>query len=126
MLTCARLWGVTWWCSHDVDRALLDFPELEYGLGLLRTDGSVKPVGAAVSRAVAAARSTPPSVAPRPTALALDADPNGRGRAASAPGGAYFEAWMRLAAEGHRPAVVLASRVSDQAYLAERGITTVL
>jgi hypothetical protein len=126
VLTCARVWGVTWWCSHDVDRALLDFPELEYGLGLLRTDGSVKPVGAAVSRAVAAARSAPPEPVPRPTALALDADPDGRGRAASAPGGAYFEAWMRLTAEGHRPAVVLASRVGDRDYLGGRGITTIL
>ncbi|KJY28650.1 hypothetical protein VR44_24895, partial [Streptomyces katrae] len=34
-LDCPGLWGVTWWCSHDVSRELADFPELEYGLGLL-------------------------------------------------------------------------------------------
>ncbi len=125
VLTCDRLWGVTWWCSHDVDRALLDFPELEYGLGLLRTDNSVKPIGTAVSRAIAAARAQPPAPVPRETALVLDADLDGRGRAASAPGGGFFEAWMRRAADGERLAMVLASRAADPDHLATRGITTV-
>src|SRR5699024_9000106 len=38
-------WGVTWWCSHDVDRSLADFPDLEYSLGLFDADGNVKPIG---------------------------------------------------------------------------------
>ena len=120
VLSCVRLWGVTWWCSHDVDRRLLDYPELEYGLGLLTTDNTVKPVGAALARAVAG---TPPAAAPRPTALVLD-DAGGSARSASAPGGAYFEAWMRLAADRAATAVVLASRADDPARLAARGITT--
>ncbi|MFB9819658.1 glycoside hydrolase 5 family protein, partial [Arthrobacter ramosus] len=40
-----NLWGVTWWCSHDVSRSLADFPELEYTLGLVDQDGAVKPIG---------------------------------------------------------------------------------
>jgi hypothetical protein len=126
VLTCDRLWGVTWWCSHDVDRSLLDFPELEYGLGLLRTDNSVKPIGTAVGRAVAEAKASPPLPVPRTTALVLDAEPGGHGRAASAPGGSYFEAWMRAAARGERPAVVLAARATDRDHLAVRGITGVV
>jgi hypothetical protein len=125
VLTCDRLWGVTWWCSHDVDRALLDFPDLEYGLGLLRTDNTVKPIGTAVARAVAAARAEPPAAVPRPTGLVLDADTQGRGRSASAPGGSFFEAWMRRAADGDRIAVVLASHAADPEHLAVRDITTV-
>jgi hypothetical protein len=126
VLTCAGLWGVTWWCSHDVDRRLVDFPALEYGLGLLRTDNSVKELGAAVARTVAAARTAPPTAVARTTALVLDGDGAGRGRAATAPGGAFFEAWMRLAAAGQRPAVVLAARAADPAYLAARGVTAVV
>src|SRR5690625_6397727 len=36
---CTNLWGVTWWCSHDVDRSLADFPPLEYSLGLIDAEG---------------------------------------------------------------------------------------
>ncbi|MGH8879286.1 MAG: glycoside hydrolase 5 family protein, partial [Stackebrandtia sp.] len=32
--TNPALWGVTWWCSHDLDRRMLDFPDHEYDLGL--------------------------------------------------------------------------------------------
>lgn len=47
-----NLWGVTWWCSHDVSRELADFPELEHSLGLMGSDGQIKPQGEAF-RAVA-------------------------------------------------------------------------
>lgn len=52
----ARPWGVTWWCSHDLDRSLAGFDELEYDLGLLTVDNEVKPVGAAIAAAIAAYR----------------------------------------------------------------------
>ena len=110
MLTCPGLWGVTWWCSHDLDERLLDFPELEYTLGLLRTDNTVKPIGAAVRGTVAAAPTT--AVPQRTTALVLDADGGGRGRSAAAPGGPFFAAWMARAAAGERPAIVLGNPVA--------------
>src|SRR5690606_4218801 len=40
-----NLWGITWWCSHDVSRALSDYPELEYSLGLIENGGAAKPIG---------------------------------------------------------------------------------
>ena len=110
VLTCPGVWGVTWWCSHDLDERLLDFPELEYTLGLLRTDNTVKPIGAAVRGTVAAAPTT--AVPQRTTALVLDADGGGRGRSAAAPGGPFFEAWMARAAAGERPAIVLGNPVA--------------
>ncbi|GAA2393399.1 cellulase family glycosylhydrolase [Nonomuraea africana] len=97
-LTCENVWGFTWWCSHDVDRRLKDFPELEYTLGLLANDGSAKPLAAAYAE-IAAAEHTPVQ---RDTALAFDGT-----RSSAAPGGAFFEKWMRAAAEGGRPAIVL-------------------
>ncbi len=48
------------------------------------------------------------------------------GRSVCAPGGAFFEAWASLTAQGVRPAVVLAERAADPAHLAARGITEVL
>jgi hypothetical protein len=117
---CAGLWGVTWWCSHDVDRSLADFPELEYTLGLFDSSGRPKPIAQALAETVA----EPPSVRPRDTALVLDCTP--ATRSVSGPTGAYFEAWMRLRTEGARPAVVLAERAQDTEYLAGRGIKEVV
>ncbi len=125
-LDCPDLWGVTWWCSHDVDPSLADFPELEYSLGLLTNDGEIKPVGAAVARIAEEVRAgwSPPE--PRRTALVLDLPESAGKRSTCAPGGPFFEAYMRLAAEGARPAVVLAELAADDTYLAARAITEVI
>ncbi|GHC32987.1 glycoside hydrolase 5 family protein [Streptomyces cinnamoneus] len=130
VLDCPDVWGVTWWCSHDVDRALADFPELEYGLGLFTNDRRIKPAGEVMSRLVREWREerVHRAPAPRRLALVLDAgDPDGAPRrAVCAPGGAFFEAWMGVASDGGRPAVVLAQRAGDARYLAARGITEVV
>ncbi|MEU1157735.1 glycosyl hydrolase, partial [Streptomyces sp. NPDC005918] len=123
-LDCQDVWGVTWWCSHDVSRDLADFPELEYSLGLLTNDGQVKPAGAAIARIAEEWRGRAYAPATRTTALVVDDAP--ARRSACAPGGAVFEAFARLVADGVRPTVVLASRVADAAYLAARGITEVV
>ncbi|MGW4164620.1 glycoside hydrolase 5 family protein [Streptomyces sp. NPDC004788] len=122
-LDCPGLWGITWWCSHDVDRSLADFPELEYSLGLLTNDRRVKPAGRAFADAVAEARTAGAPAPPRSTALVVDLPEEVTKRSSCGPGGPHFEAFMRLAADGARPAVVLASRADDPAYLAARGIT---
>jgi hypothetical protein len=124
VLDCPDVWGVTWWCSHDVDRALADYPELEYTLGLVDSTGSVKPIGYAVADTVRELRAQPPAPAARSTALVLECDHSNR--SVSGPGGGYFEAWMGLRAQGNRLAVVLAERAGDPGYLAARGITRLL
>lgn len=48
----AEPWGITWWCSHDIDRSLSGFESLEYGLGLFDTRNQLKPIGRAVREAV--------------------------------------------------------------------------
>ncbi|NNJ05391.1 glycosyl hydrolase [Streptomyces sp. PKU-MA01144] len=132
VLDCEDLWGVTWWCSHDVSRSLADFPELEYGLGLMTSDREVKPMGRTIARIVREQREHPHRPVPRTTALVVDAgDDAGDGgtaprRSACAPGGAVFEAFARLTADGVRPAAVLAGRADDPGHLAARGITEVV
>ncbi|MFF2650141.1 glycosyl hydrolase [Streptomyces sp. NPDC058045] len=124
-LDCPDLWGVTWWCSHDVPRELADFPELEYSLGLLTSDRAPKPAGRALARRIGEWRRTPPAPAPRSTALVVDAgDPvTAPHRSVCAPGGPVFEAFARLTADGARPTTVLATRTADRPHLAARGIT---
>ncbi|NUP36735.1 MAG: glycosyl hydrolase, partial [Streptomyces sp.] len=120
-LDCPDLWGITWWCSHDVSRDLADFPELEYGLGLLTNDRRPKDTARVLARA-AAREHTPP--ASRTTALVVPADP--ATRSFCAPGGPVFDAFFRLTADGARPTTVLDTRADDKDHLAARGITEVV
>jgi hypothetical protein len=119
LLTCTDLWGITWWCSHDVNRSLADFPELEYTLGLLTNDRGRKPL-AEVYESFAAGPRDQPGI-PRQTALVLDDDPDNR--SAAGPGGALFETWMDAAAGGDRLAITSATQAADAGLLAARGIT---
>ncbi|MFD4529336.1 glycosyl hydrolase [Streptomyces sp. NPDC058470] len=121
-LDCPDVWGVTWWCSHDVSRDLADFPELEYSLGLLTNDRKTKPAGETLARIIEERRVYAP--APRTTALVVETTPGGR--SVCAPGGQVFEAFARLTAGGVRPTAVLASRADDKEHLAARGITEVV
>ncbi|MGW1558001.1 glycoside hydrolase 5 family protein [Streptomyces sp. NPDC002144] len=120
-LDCPDLWGITWWCSHDVSRALADFPELEYGLGLLTNDRQPKDTARVLAGAAARDHRAP---APRTTALVVPADPAVRSRCA--PGGPVFDAFFRLTADGARPTTVLDTRADDTDHLAVRGITEVV
>ncbi|WP_265565953.1 glycoside hydrolase 5 family protein [Streptomyces hygroscopicus] len=121
VLDCPDVWGVTWWCSHDVSRDLADFPRLEYGLGLLTNDRRPKPSAATLTRIIKEHPASGP--APRTTALVVDTT---AGRWVCAPGGPVFEAFARLTADGARPTTVLASRAHDRDHLAARGITDVV
>ncbi|MFF8726513.1 glycosyl hydrolase [Streptomyces sp. NPDC015171] len=121
VLDCPDLWGVTWWCSHDVSRTLADFPALEYSLGLLTNERQPKEIARVLADA---ARATPHTPAVRTTALAVPAEPAHRSRCA--PGGDVFDAFFRLVADGARPATVLDTRADDKDHLAARGITDVV
>lgn len=84
----------------------------------------VKPAGRALADAVAEVRARAHHrPRPRTTALVLDLPDEAPKRSTCAPGGAFFEAFMRLAADGARPTVVLASRAADRDHLTARGIT---
>lgn len=127
-LDSPSLWGVTWWSSHAVSTRFTDFKPLEHTLGLYDEDGELTPTGHAYAAAVAEARAdaTPPE--PRTHALVLPDDGTATGgadpRAAYAPGGEVFEAWMRLSVEGHRPALIRREDV-DSERAVRRGITDV-
>ncbi|MFD8810520.1 glycosyl hydrolase [Streptomyces sp. NPDC059627] len=117
-LDCPDLWGITWWCSHDVSRSLADFPELEYGLGVLTNDRKPKDIAHVLAAAESRAATT------RGTALVVPSEPALRSRCA--PGGPVFDAYFRLVADGARPTTVLDSRAADRDHLTARGITEVV
>ncbi|NNN33224.1 glycosyl hydrolase [Streptomyces sp. S3(2020)] len=120
-LDCPDLWGITWWCSHDVSRDLADFPALEYGLGLLTNDRRPKDIAEVLAKAAGEHTYAP---RPRTTALVVPAHPSRRSQCA--PGGPVYEAFFRLVADGARPTTVLDTRAADGDHLTARGITEVV
>ena len=121
---CAGLWGITWWCSHDVSRALTDFPELEYSLGLIDQSGGVKPIGERYAALAAELRAHRPAPAVRTTAIVVEVDEAGIpvSRTALSPGGAVFQTWVELCSAGLDPAFVTSTDAAADDILAARGI----
>lgn len=123
-----NLWGITWWCSHDVSRSLVDFPELEYTLGLFANDGTVKPTGRVFGELAAEMRSNRPEAPVRSTAIVIPVDEHEipTHRAALSPGGAVFEAWLDVTSSGVDPTFILSSQAQDATTRASRQITEVV
>jgi endo-1,4-beta-mannosidase len=124
VLDTQNLYGVTWWCSHDVDSSLADFPPFEHDLGLFDESGALKPIGKEFSR-LAREHEARPAAGPRTTAIVVPVDSAGTPlmRAASSPGGSLFDAWMERAKNGERPAFVTSADAENATVLAARGIT---
>lgn len=119
-----NLWGVTWWCSHDVSRGLADFPELEYSLGLIDQSGAAKSIGRRFAEIIPELRERRPAP-PRALGIVIetDADDTPVSRGALAPGGPIFEAWLTACADGVDAAFVTSTDAADAAALTARGIT---
>lgn len=122
-----NLWGVTWWCSHDVSRKLSDFPELEYTLGLVDQDRVIKPIGRRFAELIPELRTRTPAP-PRTTGIVIEVDeheiPISRG--AMSPGGSIFQAWVDACAAGIDPAIVTSLDASRPEALSARGITELI
>ncbi|NNG39753.1 glycosyl hydrolase [Flexivirga sp. ID2601S] len=88
------LTGITWWCSHDIDRAQLDFPEREYDLGLVTVDHEIKPLARALRDAVQHARRTTPPAQRAAITAPVDIVAEPKRRAEVAPGSAFHRAWV--------------------------------
>jgi hypothetical protein len=127
LLDTPNLWGVTWWCSHDVSRTLGDFPELEYSLGLIDDARRPKPLGRRFAELVAAEKEAPTAVRTRTEAIAFDPgdEASGIGRSVTDPAGAVFALWLERALDGVAPTLVRGTKLGDTAYLAARGIQNV-
>ncbi len=132
-LTTEGLYGITWWCSHDVSRSLGDYKDLEYSLGLLDTENVVKPLGRRFAELVAQARADAAGagdspVMPRTVGVVIDVDTDDLplSRTDLAPGGRVFERWHELREQGEPVTVVTSRTAQDAASLATRGIETVV
>ncbi|MDK8099185.1 MAG: hypothetical protein E6700_01835 [Winkia neuii] len=103
----AELQQITWWCSHDLDPALADFPEVEYDLGIFDYEGNLKPTGKALSEWAKAARQGN-APACKGGSRQLEIDGPDTGRVSTRPDGEIFATWARAIEQGEP--LVLRSR----------------
>jgi hypothetical protein len=115
--SCDHLFGITWWCSHDVNRRYAGFNNLEYDLGLYTNDRKLKPLGRTFRDLIREYDREPPRVQPRPNALVI---PDTMGSDDLLPH------YIAHVSSGVGPQVVLQSRAYDTAYLSSRGITRLI
>ena len=120
-LTCRNLWGLTWWCSHDIDGAIKGFDSLEYTLGVLDQQNRPKPIGKKLAALATELRESSPVPIDRTTALVIPE--SGLSTKGWPPDWRFAEPFMKLIADGKRPVIVLQSRAGDQQYLKARGIS---
>ncbi|QOR70330.1 cellulase family glycosylhydrolase [Ruania alkalisoli] len=104
--------GITWWCSHDVDRRFSAFANLEYELGLLTVGNELKPIGKVFAELAEQVRSGG-TTAPEPRRAALVLPPD------RIPDLDVMAVWLQ---QPEPMALVRAERRHDAAYLAGRGI----
>jgi hypothetical protein len=116
-VSCDRLFGITWWCSHDVNPALSGFKRLEYDLGLYTNDRRIKPLGRTIASLISEFRRTPPAVRPRPSALVIPDDEGSD---------TLLERYAGALRAGISPQIVLRSRIGDRGYLRNRGISRLI
>ncbi|MHC1695895.1 MAG: cellulase family glycosylhydrolase [Eubacteriales bacterium] len=129
VLSCENLWGVTWWCSHDLDRTLQDFHPLEYDLGLLDVNNNVKPAGVRIKELIRDYKANPIPVVKRTTALVLPEDAFAQDTPFVYPNypiWRFAERYTELLDSGVSPAIVRECRVGDAGYLKSRGITELI
>jgi hypothetical protein len=119
-----KLWGITWWCSHDIDPAVKGFASLEYSLGLLDLKNKPKPLGKKFSELASELGHRTTSSTNRE--LALVVPDRGLRAIPNPPDWTYGDRYMQLIAEGKRPCIVLESRAKDENYLRSRGIKDIV
>lgn len=115
--SCDHLFGITWWCSHDVNPRFTGFNRLEYDLGLYTNDRRLKPLGRALADLIAEFDRRPPAVLRRASAFVI-ADATGSD--------SLLARYVEAVESGLHPQFVRASRAADEGYLRKRGITQLI
>ena len=115
-----NMWGVTWWCSHDISKEFAGFSNMEYSMGLIDLDNNPKHAGLVFKKYIEEFKNK--EVIPyRPTKALVVKETD----------------WLctdrtnadRYAAQvekGIYPAFILPEKVNDTEYLKMRGIEEII
>ncbi len=125
MLTSENLWGITWWCTHNISRQFTSFDSIEYELGLLDINNKPTRAGEMFKQYVSEYRSGNYIPKKRDSAIIMQPfDENGKVTTAY-----IWEIGHRYAEcvrSGIHPQIVLAQYADNKDYLLSRGITNII
>jgi hypothetical protein len=124
IMSTGKAWGITWWCSHDIDPSIKDLDRGEKHLGLLDLQNRPKPIGKKFAELVAEFRRSPSAIARRKTALVIP--DQGLSAMPWPPDWKYAQQYMNLIKRGVTPAIVLESLAKDADYIRARGISDLI
>ena len=124
VMSTGKAWGITWWCSHDIDPSIKGFDDGEYILGLLDLQNKPKPMGRKFAQLAAEFKRSRFVAAPRKSALVIP--DYGLSQKSWPPDWKYAAPYMNLINRGVDAAIVLESRAQDKEYLKARGITELI
>lgn len=115
-----NVWGLTWWCSHDISRTMAGFPELEYELSILDENNNPKEIALEFKKCIQEYKENPREVLHRTTAIVVDEKEYDKDPWPA------FHKFMELVKQGTEPAIVWKEKAQDEAYLRARGIDTLV
>lgn len=119
-----NLWGITWWCTHNISKNHTCFHPIEYELGLFDNNNKITDSGKLFYDMVKKYRENPVKPKERKQAFVLKKD-----ESAADPLAVAWENGKRYAdciREGIYPAIILPEKVNDAEYLKLRGITNII
>ena len=124
IIATGKVWGITWWCSHDFDPSIRGFDKSEHEMGLLDLQNNPKPTGKKFAELAAKFRRSRSEATPRKTALVIP--DRGLSTKPWPPDWKFAMPYMNLVNKGIIPTIVLESRSKDEDYLRVRGITKLI
>jgi hypothetical protein len=125
MYTENNVWGITWWCSHNVSKKFKCYDELEYQLGLFDNDNNITPSGELYKKLIDDYKNGDFRIPKRKKALIFypfDKDGKITPDATWKNGHRYAECVRK----GIYPAFVLPEKANDTEYLKSRGIEEII
>lgn len=120
MCETENVWGLTWWCSHDLSCELSGYDPLEYDLGLIDVNNQLKPAAKVLAELIAEYKNTP--ILPIKKNEAIIYHPADASQDSWSPA----EEYMEFVEKGHRPAIVMDKHANDSEYLSSRGIERII
>lgn len=114
------MWGVTWWCSHDISDRFTGFLNFEHNLGLIDVHNNPKPAGLIFKEYIKNYKQGEKKAIIPTKALIIKKGSGDDDDYTNA------ERYMRLVHDGVYPAFVTKENASDAAYLKSRGILEII
>ena len=123
MYTQNNLWGITWWCSHNISKEYTVFAQKEYELGLLDNSNRITDSGRMFADMVKRYNESPVEPKKRTSAIVWKNYDNLGTLDASWENGKRYADCVR---QGIYPAIILPEKVNDTEYLKMRGIENII